>query len=958
MTNPLVNRQSTRWSLVAALACLLASSAALAVVPKEPDSQLSSKEFFKPELYISNAVAPIDAVVDELPNASAWGRFRLDNRAASGDLLPVFIDRRSGTATNVVGAFPVIPGRGVGNEITLEDLGVQDGKVDSAVVVGAVLDFVIANRAVIGVDLEQIGVARAVQVTPELWQVSFPQSFGGIPVRHGRLVASINNGNLVVLGTETWGNVRGLSPQAGISADEALAAGFAYADGRLSIDEIVRRPQLEIVPLAVEGSAVGKGYEHLLVWSFAFTRPPEDAVWEVLVDAASGEVLAFQDLNEYAAEQITGGVYPITSTEICPTPDTCGTMQSGWPMPWADTGLAAPNDFTNSGGIFDYPSGTATTTLSGQYVNIVDNCGAISESAMGAIDLGGANGEHDCVTPAGASAGNTASSRSAFYEVNKIAEQARGWLPANTWLQSQLNTEVNINNTCNAFYSGIQGDINFYRSGGGCRNTGEIAGVFDHEWGHALDDNDSGGSLSNTSEAYADIAMLYRLHASCIGHGFWWTSNRGCGMTADGTGFNANEAQVGAAHCDTDCSGVRDADWAKHADNTPDTALGFVCNSCSASSGPCGRQVHCAAAPPRQAAWDLVARDLPGAGFSNDTSFIIGNRLFYQGSGNIGLWYNCACGSSSDGCGAGNAYMQWVAADDDNGNLGDGTPHMQEIFAAFNRHGIACSSPTPTNGGCGAGNPTTAPTLVATPGTSQVSLSWGAVADASEYWVFRTEGVAGCDFGKVRIAEVSGTSYADTEVAGGREYYYSVVAAGASSACFTQASNCEPATPTPPDQCGNGVCDAGEDCFTCAPDCPSFPEGGGTPGNGICEAGDGETCYTTSDCNGQTSGKPANRFCCGFDADESNPYAPDGCGTDSTCNSGGKTCTETPTGGGGTTCCGDGICEAPEDAANCAIDCPVMCIPPGGGQPCTSTTDCCTGVGNCTGGKPSNRVCQ
>ena len=30
------------------------------------------------------------------------------------------------------------------------------------------------------------------------------------------------------------------------------------------------------------------------------------------------------------------------------------------------------------------------------------------------------------------SAGNTASSRSAFYEVNRIAELARGYLPGNT----------------------------------------------------------------------------------------------------------------------------------------------------------------------------------------------------------------------------------------------------------------------------------------------------------------------------------------------------------------------------------------------------------------------------------------------------------------------------------------------------------------------------------------------
>lgn len=36
---------------------------------------------------------------------------------------------------------------------------------------------------------------------------------------------------------------------------------------------------------------------------------------------------------------------------------------------------------------------------------------------------------------------------------------------------------------------------------------------------------------------------------------------------------------------------------------------------------------------------------------------------------------------------------------------------------------------------------------------------------------------------------------------------------------------------------------------------------------------------------------------------------------------------------------------------------PVGCVADGAGAPCTSSTNCCSGVGNCTGGKPSDRVC-
>ena len=799
-----------RWTLLLLFGLLMGDPVG-AVQPKTSDHPLDQKEFFKPELYISSSHERLEDVLESLPNRQAWQSFQAALAADGKPPVQAFIDPRSGLATNMVGAFPLIPGGGVGNGVTLAGLSALIGRpvqtVDAAAVGDAVLAFTRRHRDVLGLDPVQLGAVRSVQVHPDLWQVSISQVYKGIPVRHGRFAASINHGNLVVIGTETWGTVRGLSTVPAVSAEAALAAGFGYAGGRLSHDEILRLPDLEILPVAPpehqRGPAfagpIGAGYRHRLVWTFIFQRRPSRSNWELIVDAQDGEVLSFQDINQYADRGIAGGVYPLTNTGICPTPETCGTMQSSWPMPFADTGLPAPNEFTNSAGIFDFLGGTATTTLTGRYVRVFDSCGGTSKSSpAGWINLAGANGQHDCASGIG-TVGNTASARSVFYEVNKIAEQARGWLPFNLWLQSQLPANVNLNSVCNAFYDFVS--INFYRSGGGCRNTGEIAGVFDHEWGHGLDDNDAGGALSNSSEAYADIAAIYRLQTSCIGHGFFETANQGCGQTADGTGYNVDEAQNGAAHCALDCSGVRDADWDKHADHTPDTALGFVCTSCFGGSGPCGAQVHCAAAPSRQAAWDLVARDLQAAPFNYDsqTAFLVGNKLFYHGSGNIGLWHACTCGSSSSGCGVTNAYMQWLTADDDNGNLSDGTPHMTAIYDAFNRHGIACATPTPQNSGCATG-PTAAPALTGTPGSYAAGLSWSSVPGATRYWVFRSEGHAGCNFGKTRIAETTALSFTDNQVAAGRTYYYNVVAAE-SSACYGVASNCASVAVTGNDAC-------------------------------------------------------------------------------------------------------------------------------------------------------------
>ncbi len=816
-----------------AVAALVAAPVSRAIQPREKALSLDQKEFFKPELSISSAQQPLEELLDQLPNKADWLVFLTSQGLETGVRPVVYIDSRSGAVTNLVGVFPMIPGSGEGNNLTAADvaarLGRPEATIDAEAVGGVVLDFLRKHRGLMRFSDGQLGATRVTQVNEYLWQVYVPQVFMGVPVRHGRLVATLNHGNLVVAGTETWGDVtlRGVTPT--LSAEKALELGFEYAGGRSGHDTLVDAPHLEIVPFAPpefqQGERyvgpLGQGYGHRLVWVFAFERAFEPARWEVLVDAHGGEVLAFQDTLHAVQKQITGAVYPLTNTEVCPNAAQCGTMQPGYPMPFADTGLAAPNNFTNSAGVFDWTSGNVTTTLTGRYIDILDICGGVSNtSATGDLNLGGTNGQHNC-TSAGGGPGNTPSSRSAYYELNKINEMGRGWLPANAWLNSTVVAEVNLTTTtCNAFWTGTR--VQFYQSGGGCRNTGEEASVFDHEWGHGFDDNDANGTITNSGEAFADIASLYRLQASCIGHGFFQTVNQGCGMTADGTGFNVDEDQTAGTYCALDCSGVREADWAKHAANAPSTPLGFVCTRCTTGSGPCGRQVHCSASPVRQAAWDLPARDLQAAPFNLDSqsAFIVASRLFFQGSGNIGTWHSCTCGAggSSNGCGATNGYMQWITADDDNGNLTDGTPHMTAIFGAFNRHAIACATPAAANSGC-AGGPSAAPTLTVTPGNYQNALSWTTVAGATRYWVFRSEGHAGCNYGKALIATVTGTTYTDTQVANGRAYYYNVVAAGASSACFGRASACVSATPS----AGGGAPDF---ALSCAPSSVSAAPGG------------------------------------------------------------------------------------------------------------------------------------
>ncbi|NTX66287.1 hypothetical protein HUA74_37085 [Myxococcus sp. CA051A] len=807
MLIPCDAKEHDMHSVVKAAVCMavMATSQAWGFAPPAapPKGSLASQAFFKPELSLASGQVPLNEALPKLsPDvAKVWDDFF----ARNGNNFEIYVDSVTGTAANIQGAVPLIPGKGVGNKLTLGNLGRQLGRsvdnVDGVVVVDLVYKFVEANRDAVGVDMLQLGQARVDQITPDLWQVSIVQQYQGVPVRYGRLAATISHGNLILLGTESWANVE-IAPMSLVDADRAMVVAHERFGLYESPAAVWQAPTLEVAPVSIPGAGFGKGLGHELVWTYGFQLQDEHERWKVTVDAVTGEVLALEDDNHYAS--VNGGVYPYTNTGV-PSPCTagsfCGSMQLRYPMPWADV---APGVFADGYGVFSPPQ-IATTTLTGRYLRVVSTC-PLSVSATGPggdISLGIVDGV--CGTPDG---GNTRATRTAFYELNRIKELARGWLPTNAWLQASMTANVNINNTCNAFWNGST--VNFYRSGGGCRNTGEIGAVLDHEWGHGMDDNDTAGTLSNSSEAYGDIAAMYRQPfnpastattgrspASCVGYGFFQTLNNGCGMTADGTGYNVTEAQTGAAWCATNCSGVRDADYAVHNPPTPTTPQNFVCTRCSNGTGPCSRQVHCAGSPVRQAAWDFVARDLQLPPFNYDwnTAQNIGNKVFYQGSGNVGSWHACNCtAGTSDGCGATNGYKQWLAADDDNGNINDGTPHMTAIHAAFSRHNIACSTPAPVNSGC-TGGPTAAPTVTVIPTAEQVSLSWSPISGATQYWVMKSDGVNGCTYGKARVATVTITSYVDTEVLTGHNTCYSVMAAGSSAACYGASSTCTCASP-------------------------------------------------------------------------------------------------------------------------------------------------------------------
>ncbi len=506
------------------------------------------------------------------------------------------------------------------------------------------------------------------------------------------MAATLNSGNMVVLGTETWGNARiDVTPL--VKPEQALELGFAFADGRGPDDMVEREPRLEIIPYAPsryqagEGFAgpVGKGYGHLLVWTFVFQPAPRSgAVGSHGGRAQTGEVLAFQDINHYVEAADHGRRL---------SPHQHGHLPHPRHLRHHADRLADAVRQHRARGAQQLHEQRRHLRLHERHRDHhphrpvrADRRTPAARSATAParadISLGGTNGQHDCTT-GGGSAGNTPASRSGFYELNKLKEQARGWLPSNAWLQAQLTANMNINQTCNAFWNGVDGQLLPLRAA--------AAGTPARS---PRSSTTSGATASTTTTPRAPSATPARAtrtsppSTACRPPAWATGSSRprrgSCGQTADGTGFNANENQTGR---------VRTATSTARACATPTgtctpTTLPIPPSASSAAraaraAAPAAVRSTARPRPPGRppgTSWPATCAAAP-FNLDSQSAFIVGNRLFYQGSGNIGAWHACTCGSSSSGCGATNGYMQWLAADDDNGNLNDGTPHMTAICA-------------------------------------------------------------------------------------------------------------------------------------------------------------------------------------------------------------------------------------------------------------------------------------
>ncbi len=302
--------------------------------------------------------------------------------------------------------------------------------------------------------------------------------------------------------------------------------------------------------------------------------------------------------------------------------------------------------------------------------------------------------------------------------------------------------------------------------------------------------------------------------------------------------------------------------------------------------------------------------------------------------------------------------IDFLTLDDDDANLGNGTPHSAEICAGFGAHNMDCP-----DFGCGE------------PADCDDGLFCNGVEDCVD-----TQCVSGSDPCPAQYCDEAQGCVECIDDVRCNDLDPCTTDSCVDGSCINTPIDCDDGDPCTDDSCdpatgcvntpvvcppgeecvaGNceptgcdsdGTCESGEDCNNCPGDC--FSGAGGYCGNGVCETALGEDCLSCSDdCNGRQNGRPSGRYCCG-DGDGENPV---GCG-DPQCTGAGNTCSDVaPV----ATCCGDGFCEGSEDGFNCEVDCgaPPICgdgtCDPGEdecncsadcGPPPSSETDCANGV--------------
>ncbi|MFM1823026.1 MAG: hypothetical protein RI967_1292 [Planctomycetota bacterium] len=463
--------------------------------------------------------------------------------------------------------------------------------------------------------------------------VGYTQHVNGIPVFRGDVRCLVRNepGYPLVLVTNALKDVRAFA---------ATFNGKAISPAKLDLRKATRLAMNQFGPGAKVSDGeqvIWAGYEDAVAESprlaikfivdgtGVFDRETRQKFLYV-VDAASGEILYQEDQIHFADVQVqVNGVATQGSGA-----DICGP-EASTPLPYARVTYGATTLYTGVDGSLTIPNASGanlsiTSTVAGRWFTVND----VANGTVGSQTQSSTGGALGFTHNAANTAEDQRAEVNAYIHANYVRDLALSANPSFPTIGTQQNWPINVqvSGTCNAFYDGVS--INFYPAGGGCANTA-FSPVVHHEYGHHLV-NRAGSGQGAYGEGFGDVMGVLVTDESRLAVGF----QNSC------------------------ATGIRDAN-----NNCTYSATG--CSSCGSAIHSCGQLLS-------GCVWDLrnnLAASNPSTYRTILADLAVNSVLLHAGT---------AINQQIT--------IDFLTLDDDDANIGNGTPHYAEINDAFSQHGL------------------------------------------------------------------------------------------------------------------------------------------------------------------------------------------------------------------------------------------------------------------------------
>lgn len=549
--------------------------------------------------------------------------------------------------------------------------------------------------------------------------VTLNQKHQGLDVLFGRFKAKLtHNDQIISWGADVYPDIN-ISTQAGINAQSIES----YSTNGIvdNITSVTVNPALKILPVPYFKSMKYKLVYEVNVETMGENKVP--ANWFTWLDANTGEVLYRQNLVMHCSTGKCGhdeGFHgkedftkKIAASKIISKPppgdieiNVEATVYPNNP----DGGTAivplANLDFTVAGNAYQTDAvGFSTTTETGTQtvaLSLEGQWGIVVNDGTGTTPNFTTTATAGTTTTVSWDGNATLEELCGYNNVNAIHDYMKSVLPSFTGMDFQLPINIDITPPeCNAFYNGSS--INFYSTTATCRSYAMVADVVFHEYGHGINDKyyQSQGSWfqnGGMGEGYADVWGFAELEDPILGNG---------SDPADPTASIRRYDTLAKVY--------------------PIDIVG---------------EVHADGEIIAGAWWDLyllLGNDMP------TTMNLF--ALAYPG-------LQAATANGNEGVAFTEVLLDVLEADDDDGDITNGTPNGTAIITAFDMHGITLISNAELTHTAVESNPAT--TDIDISANLQLSFPWTDYLNSVSCW-YRVNN--GTTWAQAALTNTSGNTY-------------------------------------------------------------------------------------------------------------------------------------------------------------------------------------------------------